>query len=404
MKKIISICLITWVLLSVFAVTSLNAQTTIQRSLYVSAKGNDNNNGRSEETPFKTLGKAVETANSGVIKTITVSGTITDQEIRIRQTGNDEILITGKPDASGAEKAVISNDIYINGKIRFTHILLTSIKVIDGSSTITLGAGVIVSNPRDDGITNISGLMLIMIDDAAITGCKGAGVSRASTVTMSDNASITNNTGKGIRGNNNYITVTMSGNASITNNGGDGIELARVTMSGNAKVSNNKGAGLYDCAPLTMSENAEISGNKSESRYGGGVYVHTLSMSGNAKIINNTTKGNGGGAYIRGGNCTIADNALISGNTAKEGGGIYLTDASLTMEGGEISGNKAENGAGMYVARGTFNHKGGTVTGNEADFIGGGVYVKSDATYTAGGGKVNGNTSGDMGDDNVFRQ
>jgi len=413
MKKMTSVCLMAWVLLGTFAVANLNAQTTIQRSLYVSAKGNDNNNGRSEETPYKTLRKAVETANAGVIKTITVIGTI-EESISINQTGADEILITGKPDASFAERAVISSFkrwdetvcLEVYGKIRFTYIQITSIYGLNSSGiTIILGAGAVVSNPSGVGISSVRGLTLIMTDDSTITGCKGDGVSNAS-VTMSGNTNISNNGGNGING----ITVTMSGNASITNNGKKGIDAlgATITMSDNAKVSDNKDIGVV-CTTLAMSENAEISGNRNNETFwqdkdGGGTRVNNLTMSGNAKIINNSTKGNGGGASVsRGG--TISGNASISGNTAKGGGGLYISDGTLIMEGGEISGNKAENGAGVYVeGRGALNHKSGIVTGNEADFVGGGVYVKSGSTYTAGGGKVTGNTSGDMGDDNVFRQ
>jgi hypothetical protein len=379
-------------LLMLFVLGTVWTQTTIQRSLYVSAKGDDNNNGRSEETPFKTLKKASEAANSGVIKTITIIGTI-DGDSEIRQEGNDEILITGKSNVSGAERAVLDID-KVSGKVRFTYIRLAGLSAGWGRATVTLGTGVIVSNPKGTGV---SGITLIMTDDATITGCLGGGV---------------RNTGDVI------FTVTMSGNASIINNGGIGIELqkgrlgeSKVTMSGNAKVSNNKGMGVY-CETLIMSENAEISDNVNtetnrEKINGGGVNVFTLTMSGNTRIINNSIKGNGGGVYIdqERGSSTISGNAIISGNTAKHGGGIYLSSGILTMEGGEISGNKAEYGAGVYVAKErTLTHKSGTITRNEAEYVGGGVYVQSGGTYTAGSGRVISNSSGDLGDDNVFRQ
>jgi predicted outer membrane repeat protein len=374
------------VLLALAAFGAAYAQTTIQRSLYVSAQGDDNNNGRSEATPYKTLGKAVEAANAGVIKTITVIGTIDDEYIR--QSGADEILITGKADASGAERAVISRGVSVYGKVRFTHIRLAEIGGDSSGATVTLGVGVVVTNPNGGGVEdNIK--TLIMTDDAIITGCKGAGVSIIY--------------GGG--------SITMSGNASITNNG-KGIDAGMpVTMSGNAKVSANKGIGVR-CSSLIMSGNAEISGNvnaETDSQYeannGGGARVGSLTMSGNAKIINNSAKGSGGGIYVRGNdsNSTISGNVLISGNTAKNGGGIYLSGGTLTMEGGEFSNNKAEYGAGVYVERRTFNHKGGTVTNNNAEYVGGGVYVQSRGTYTVGGGSVSGNNAGDGGDD-LFKQ
>lgn len=343
------------VLLVIAAFGAAYAQTTVQRSLYVSAQGDDNNNnGRSETTPYKTLMKAVEAANAGVIKTITILGTIYDTGIKIEQSGADEILITGKPDASEAEKAVISMGLEVGGKFRFTHIQLASITRTYRSATVTLGAGAVVTNGgRWGGVSGVA--TLIMTDDATITGCNNGGVSGCS-------------------------DVNMSGNASITNNGGRGIDSYDVTMSGHAKVSGNKGTGVI-CNTLRMSGNAEISGN-----------------------VNTSGNGDGGGAFVKG-NSTISGNARIGGNTAKNGGGIYFDKrgATLTIEGGEISNNKAEYGAGVYIGNGTFTHKGGTVTGNTAEFVGGGVYVKSGATYTAGGGKVSINTAGDGGDD-VFKQ
>jgi hypothetical protein len=63
-------------LLAVFGFSSA-AQTPANRSYYVHADGDDeNNNGRSEEAPYKTLKKAVEMATKGAVKTITVIGTL----------------------------------------------------------------------------------------------------------------------------------------------------------------------------------------------------------------------------------------------------------------------------------------------------------------------------------------
>jgi len=327
-------------LLLLGASASLNAQTTVQRSLYVSANGDDNNNGRSEETPYRTLRKAVETANSGAIKTITVIGTIAGNN-RIPAEG-DEILITGKQDASEAERAVLSGETELTGrveKVRFTNIRLRYNKG-DSNSTVTLGAGAVVSNPNGKGVADLGNL--IMTDDALITGCNGLAFD-GYRLTMSGNAEI-------------------SGNNSNENYGG-GVRIktgGSLTMSGNARIINNT--------------------TTSKTGKGGGVY-----------LMSRVT-------------ATISGNAKISGNTAKQGGGIYLYYATLNQEGGEISGNKAEYGAGVYVEQScTFNHKGGTVTGNTADFVGGGVYAEKGGTYTAGGGKATGNNAGDGGED-VFKQ
>jgi hypothetical protein len=114
-------------------------------SYYVRADGNDTNAGTNEAAPFKTLAKAVEAAAKTSVKKITVIGTLAEnttikdadstdkmpQKI-IDATGEqdmakamaglrvatitwsldernpDEILITGKSDASGAERAVLT--------------------------------------------------------------------------------------------------------------------------------------------------------------------------------------------------------------------------------------------------------------------------------------------------------
>jgi hypothetical protein len=435
------------------------AQAQTERSLYVSATGDDSNNGRSEGAAYKTLRKAVEAASAGVVKTITIIGRIDggwyypdggQKDINaIINTGSDEILITGKP----GEGSILNQVKVESGKIRFTHIRLIGddyrgyiIPALDISSpgTVTLGTGVVVS-----GIVRFSGISLVtmtMTDDAIITGSKSTretighgviiGENGNASITMSGNSQITGNEGCGIYFEKEEYPVVrrkinakiaMSGNASITNNSGRGIGggIATVTMSGNSKVSNNKDGGIY-CSELTMSENAEISSNTTQWG-GGGVYVDgKVTMSGNAKIIDNMAQEDGGGVYglvtisgnaVISGNkaetgggvyglVTISGNAEISGNTAKNGGGIYINPDrrnTSTQDGGKISGNKAEFGAGVYVSQGTFTLKKGTVTGNEAEFVGGGVYVKQGGVYNAQGGSASGNKAGDGGDD-VFRQ
>ncbi|MDR0878614.1 MAG: hypothetical protein LBN21_11215, partial [Treponema sp.] len=124
------------------------AQTTA-RSYYVRADGDDeNNNGRSEEAPFKTLTKAVEMASKGAVKTIIVVGKI-DGETKITDSGATEIIIRGKTDASEDELAVLLNgrntilSIEGNSKIRLENIELTKSGqglIIEGvQAIVTLG-------------------------------------------------------------------------------------------------------------------------------------------------------------------------------------------------------------------------------------------------------------------------
>ncbi|MDR1904089.1 MAG: hypothetical protein LBQ88_17600 [Treponema sp.] len=334
---------------------------TAPRSYYVRADGDDNNNGRSEAAPFKTLEKAAEMAKMGVIKTITVIGPLEGGSVQAA--GNDEILITGKPDAGDAEKAVINKTVSISdAKVRFTHIRFEGRMSISG--TVTLGEGVVVTGSSSDGLVSWWDGSLTMTGDAHITGnTKGPGIS--------------------------------------------GDDRGTVIMNGNAKITGNAGAGIYNVRVVTMSDKAEISGNKGRGITGaaGASGASTITLSGNASITGNTAE-RGGGVYVGyRGTLTLSGNASITGNTAKQGGGVYVKTGQASMEGGTISGNKAEYGAGVYVPKDRiFTLKKGTITGNEAEFVGGGVYVEAGGTYNAQGGSVTGNTAGDGDGENVFRQ
>jgi predicted outer membrane repeat protein len=351
-------------------VMAVYAQTTPPRSYYVWADGDNENNGRSEDQPFKTLQKAVDAAKMGVIKRITVLGKINSGAV-IEDAGTDEILITGKPDAAEGEKAEITYDITIrNAKVRFTYVSITSsrwgLELEGKSNNITLGAGALVS------------YIYVRCEDT--------------TLTMTDDARIS---GKGIGSTSNAGSYPL-----------------RLTMLDNAEISGNTDGGgilYWDNLTLIMSGNARIVNNTTTGS-GGGIRANgnlTLTMSDNAEISGNTAKGEGGGIYA-GGKLTINGNGgKISGNTAKNGGGVFAAGSEVSMAGKTtITGNKAEFGTGVFVSKSekcVFTHKGGSITGNEAEYVGGGVYVESGAAYTAQGGTVTGNTAGDGGTD-VFRQ
>jgi hypothetical protein len=426
-------------LMAVF-VFSVAAQAAAPRAYYVRADGDDeNNNGRSEAAPFKTVNKAVEAAKMGVIKTIIVIGTIS-VEASISDAGNDEILLTGKADASEAEKAVLSGGFSVSSKVRITHITITKKSLSIGSSAlVTLGMGVVIEGVEPDRFSggggygvytkSISSPILTMTDNAVIRNCASGGIDGTRTVSISGSASIMDNGGYGINGGSVTITgnavisgnkrggiiadkINISGNTAVRDNEGHGVSIRSgsgiASVSGSAVISGNNGMGIASSGlqygTVTISDHAAISNNgggkdPSDSRklLGGGISANTVTMNG-GKIIDNTVNG----GIIVGGTCTI-NGGEISGNSAKKGGGIYMTAGELTIAGGTIKGNKAEYGAGIYMEKGTATHTGGTITGNEAEFVGGGVYVPLGATFNAKGGTVSDNTAGDGGN-NVFRQ
>ena len=136
------------------------------------------------------------------------------------------------------------------------------------------------------------------------------------------------------------------------------------------------------------------SGLKADGTYndagGGGIYLDGLTINSEedntVKIHNNVAGKDGGGFYITNATYTMESGQLYS-NTAKSGngGGLYIsgTGGHLTMNEGKIYGNSTEvgNGGGIYVYNGVLSF--GTAStetelyGNTSAMSGGAIYVKS---------------------------
>jgi hypothetical protein len=141
-------------------------------TFYVSAAGNDENDGLTEATAFKTLYAANEAVHFGTIKTITVIGTLNEAS-----EGDDNgpfvfyvwnaldastILITGVPGAPEGRRAVLSaagtrkNGMNVRGDFRFEHIEISGSSdaglVIGPDTTVTLGPGSVVRNNAGAGV------------------------------------------------------------------------------------------------------------------------------------------------------------------------------------------------------------------------------------------------------------
>jgi hypothetical protein len=352
---------------------------TANRSYYVRADGDDeNNNGRAEDTPYKTLTKAVEMASKGAVKTITVLGKLSGEDeknplnphnymIEIVLEANQEILITGKQNASEEEKAVLSGEkstspvLGINST-KTSKIRLENIEVINGkgeygggicvsSGTLVLGTGVKIRN-------NIGGY-----------GGGGIWISSNGEVVLTG-GEISNNTGK---------------------RGGGGIMI-----DGGSLIIESGSIATND--PCTK---ANWGGN------GGGISMRsgTIQIKGGS-IVENIVPNSGGAIYIENGTLTMSGGE-IANNKAKEGGGIYIGSGSVTMNSGVIKNNNAEYGAGIYVKTNRMPGcviSGGSITENIADFVGGGVYIASRAVYQKTGGTISKNEAGDGEGLDIFTQ
>jgi hypothetical protein len=362
------------------------------------ARGDNSKDGRTAETAFKTLEKALSVPFAGDAREIRVTGyflmsgplaidsqgkttTITSADAQskpfiTRTDGKDDsvIMVTG-----GGQ--VIFKDVTIDGKNTGTPgVFHRGLKVTGAGTTVTLDAGTTVTGklgPVDGGgIFVDGGAALVMKDGSVVTGSQarwGGGV-----------YAVGNGTFKMTGG-------TISGNVAIGDGGfglGGGVYVDigyRFEMSGNAKIRENSGdmgGGVYlNTGTLEMKGTAEISSNKAAKEDGGGMYIDSnsvITMGDGVKISQNTAKRDGGGAFLRSSTLEMKGSVEISSNEAiEDGGGISSGNGCvITMSGSvRISGNKAKVGGGVAVGSDTFTMDGGTISGNQAAEKGGGVLV-----------------------------
>lgn len=307
---------------------------TVVTSYYVSADGNDKNDGISEETPFKTLDKALEMASKSVVKKITVIGTLRGNastehlEPAIprnidKQTENDsigtaqfhgdykdqnpfEILITGKTGANGRERAVLTSAArpalaVLCSVIRLENIEVSGCKdgtviVAYGDLTLGKGARITGNSSRVGSGVYVHRGTFIMCDDAQVTNNEGV-----------DNVGI-------------YLE-----------NGSVGVLLNNAIVADN-KAKNNGGGIALSGSTLILKDNAIVTSNSAGNAGGG--------------IITYTDKENGFFSQI-----IISDNARVEKNSAKTGGGILLQDKLILQDTARITENTASSeGGGVYGA------------------------------------------------------
>ncbi|MDR2419322.1 MAG: leucine-rich repeat domain-containing protein [Treponema sp.] len=338
---------------------------------YVSAQGNDANNGLSEAAPFRTLSKAIEATATGPVRTITVIGRVEGGFILTNING--ELLITGKPDATETEKASIEVSsglvLQVNGftKLRLEHIEITGGTIggirVDNGAFLTLGTGARVSGNvgANGGGVNIHGqnTTLVMEGNATITGNianAGGGVFiwESGMLVMKNIATITGN--RVIQGVNEY-----------GRGGGVFMQDAYFIMQDSTEVSGNRtfasGGGLFALrSNITMRDGAVIKDNSSVVAAGGAyLYKGALTMEGNAEISGNSAATNGGGVELssieddNGSTVLLRESARIANNyAAMRGGGLFIgkNNRVVLQDDAEISGNQAQNGGGVREEQG----------------------------------------------------
>jgi len=204
---------------------------------------------------------------------------------------------------------------------------------------------------------------------------------------------------------NSTVAVSVGPNAAFTMQGN-----AEVSGNTNTSPGNNGGGVFVQRGSFTMQDNAKVRDNHTDSTnsYGGGVSVRGATgvnaifiMRDNASVSGNSSY-QGGGVCVNDSSFAMHDNASVSGNSSYEGGGVYVsTNSTFTMDGNaSVSGGNTSttDGGGVWVSNGTVTMDGGTISGNNAVGNGGGVYVSAgsasiNTTFTMSDGEISYNTA-----------
>ena len=282
-------------------------------SIYVCSNGNDDNDGLSEETSFESLEWAFNIAQKYKVNKITVIGKLDSMVLKdsksifslaINPCFNDEILITGKTDASKSEKAILTSkekdigvlfcflmDEYSKGKIRFENI-----EIINGDFGLWLKE-----------------ITVILGKDAVIR--------------------------------NNSIGVVIDVNSTLILDGG--------IISGNDRAINIGNSGIF-----SMLKGAINNNGGSEEFDNGGVLIQqggVFKMYG-GMITDNKATGDGGGVYVEGIGTFELYGGVITKNIAYNAGGgvIVLSMGIFKQNGGSIIDNEAKIGKNknIYIQNG----------------------------------------------------
>ena len=404
-----------------------------QECYYVRSDGNDNNNGLSENTPFKTLAMALEKAREGNIKIIKIIGLIsgnnienTDWAFNIENTGSALITITGESITGQEGHVTVEGTIGVISIGNNTNILFQHITISGGKNAF--GGGIAVGGFRAN-VTLGEGVKIV--NNNAIWGA-GVGIYDMGTCVMSGGEISENNAE--IAGGGVYSTglFIMTGGI-INNNHSDKVagglfinEHSECELRG-GKINRNfapEVAGVYIAGSMTMVD-GEINGNQANFQYGGVIVFGTLIMNGGSisfnqsmswagigvlgNFIMNDGEISGNYSYAGVGGVSLGNHGIFIMNGGKiyanhnssnqsngKGGAVTIPrGTSFVMNGGQIAHNQAYYGGGVYVANGgNFTISNGEITQNQSH-EGGGVYIETEGVFTITGGMINNNGSAD---------
>ena len=203
--------------------------------------------------------------------------------------------------------------------------------------------------------------------------------------------------------------ILTIGNGAILENGvnsGNGGAInswgGSVTVSDAASISNNtaaNGGAIYASEGAVTISGGSISDN-SASKGGAVCYSGSESVTVNGGSIEGNHADNGGAIYMTTGTLRVSGGSMTRNTAIANGGAVYAANAVISVSGGTIggeeNGNSAANGGAIYADIGTVTVSGGTVSENTASASGGAVYVHT-ASFSMTGGSLNINTAAQNG-------
>lgn len=385
------------------------AQTEGNTVVYLDPRsGNDTNDGSSAENAVRTLTKAIEIANGGIIyllNPIDINENVTLENVTFRpgRSNMSGMLYIRRGDVT-LEKIIINNITPDGTPCQFSN---DPIRV---TGTLTIEDGTKIGPFPGKSCIIVSQRSTVNLNGGEILGDKQNTVKYGGGIYADNHSSININGGQ------------ISENQSTYGGGICAIEYSNVWLKGGSIAGNKsgQGAGVYlDMSNLFMQEengkSCQITQNtvttepspKDMHGEGGGIYLIYSKAEIESGTINKNTAIAAPDEYgnIRGGlggaisavysNVTIKGNAKICNNSAGYRGGAIYTEGTkndsslLNIEGGAISGNHVNgSGAGIFAICSSGNKNnmdvnisGGTITNN---YIGTGENVEENAIVLMG--------------------
>jgi hypothetical protein len=162
------------------------------------------------------------------------------------------------------------------------------------------------------------------------------------------------------------------------------LTLDDVTVASNVATSYGGGVFLQSCPSATVTS-SEIASNDASS--GGGIYA---TNSDGLTLVDTTVRSNtatvlGGGLAASASDFTLTSSVLDANQVGHSyvGGGIWASTSTGALSDSDVTGNSAGRGAGWYLSQATLTLSGGEVSSNEADSYGAIGYVYDASTVSA---------------------